>query len=87
MTYVPATSMIPAFIDMVAALLDKGYAYIAGGNVYFDTSKPENYAVFHNHRADDLAEGVRESVTADPNKRNKTDFVLWFTNQNSRISS
>ena len=60
-------------------LLEKGYAYEAGGNVYFDTSKLENYYVFGNQSGEDLAVGVRDSVEEDANKRNKTDFVLWFT--------
>ena len=75
----PATGCIAEFIDMVQTLLDKDYAYIADGNVYFDTSKLSNYYVFNNFDADDLAIGVRDSVTQDNAKRNKTDFVLWFT--------
>ena len=35
----PATNCIEEFITMVSGLIDKGYAYVAGGNVYFDTSK------------------------------------------------
>ena len=64
---------------MVQTLLDKGYAYFAGGNVYFDTSKLEKYYVFNDHDEEDLAVGVREGVEEDTNKRNKNDFVLWFT--------
>lgn len=75
----PATNCIDDFIEMVSVLLEKGYAYIAGGNVYFDTSKLDNYYVFGNMNEDDLAVGVRESVEEDENKRNKADFVLWFT--------
>ena len=75
----PATNCIDEFINMVQTLLNKDYAYIADGNVYFDTSKLENYYVFNNFDADDLAIGVRDSVTEDTSKRNKTDFVLWFT--------
>lgn len=75
----PATGLIPEFISMIQTLLDKGYAYEAGGNVYFDTSKLEKYYVFHDFSEEDLAVGVREGVGADENKRNKTDFVLWFT--------
>ena len=75
----PATNCIDEFITMVQTLMDKGYAYFAGGNVYFDTSKLDNYYVFGNMNADDLDIGVREDVTEDENKRNKTDFVLWFT--------
>lgn len=75
----PATHCIPEFIKMVDTLLKKGYAYEAGGNVYFDTSKLEEYYVFGNQNQDDLAVGVRDDVDEDENKRNKTDFVLWFT--------
>ena len=75
----PATNCIPEFITMVEGLLEKGYAYLAGGNVYFDTSKLEKYYVFGDYGEEDLAVGVREGVEADENKRNKADFVLWFT--------
>ena len=75
----PATGCIPEFIQMVEGLLEKGFAYVAGGNVYFDTSKLEKYYVFNDHDEDDLAIGVREGVEEDVNKRNKNDFVLWFT--------
>ncbi len=78
-TVVPATSYIGEFIRVIKSLMDKGYAYEAGGNVYFDTSKLEKYYVFNDFDEDDLAVGVREGVEADGNKRNKTDFVLWFT--------
>ena len=75
----PATNCIPEFIAMVQGLLDKGYAYQAGGNVYFDTSKLQKYYVFSEHEEEDLETGVREGVEEDQNKRNKADFVLWFT--------
>ena len=76
---VPATSYIDRFIRMIEVLVEKGYAYLSAGNVYFDTSKLDNYYVFGNQEAEDLAVGVREGVEADEAKRNKTDFVLWFT--------
>lgn len=75
----PATHCIPEFIKMVDTLLKEGYAYEAGGNVYFDTSKLDEYYVLGNQNQDDLAVGVRDDVDEDENKRNKTDFVLWFT--------
>lgn len=78
-TVVPATSCIPEFIELIQKLFDKGYAYQAGGNVYFDTSKVTDYYCLTGHSADDLMVGVRDDVTEDENKRNKTDFVLWFT--------
>ena len=75
----PATACIETFIQIVTSLLERGFAYLAGGNVYFDTSKLEKYHVFHDHKEDDLAIGVREGVEEDRNKRNQNDFVLWFT--------
>ncbi len=75
----PATNCIGEYIHMVQTLMEKGYAYLAGGNVYFDTSKLEKYYVFNDHKEEDLAIGVREGVEEDSNKRNKNDFVLWFT--------
>ena len=75
----PATNCIDEFITMVEELLAKDYAYEAGGNIYFDISKLEKYYVFNDFKEDDLAVGVRESVEEDGNKRNKADFVLWFT--------
>ncbi|MBE6945062.1 MAG: cysteine--tRNA ligase [Ruminococcaceae bacterium] len=75
----PATGCIDEFIKLVSGLMERGYAYFAGGNVYFDTSKLEKYYVFNDHDEEDLAVGVREGVEEDTNKRNKNDFVLWFT--------
>ena len=76
---VPATSRIDDFIEMVEKLIEKGYAYVAEGNVYFDTSKLDEYYVFNRHEAENLETGVREGVEEDKAKKNKTDFVLWFT--------
>ena len=75
----PATGCIPEYIEMIETLLKKGYAYEAGGNIYFDTSKLDQYYRFHDFKEEDLAVGVRDGVEGDNNKRNKADFVLWFT--------
>ena len=75
----PATQCIGEFIKVIKKLIEKDYAYEAGGNIYFDTSKLESYYVFNNFEEEDLQDGVREGVEKDSNKRNKADFVLWFT--------
>lgn len=75
----PATNCIDNYIDIITKLIDDGYAYLAGGNVYFDTSKLDQYYIFNDFNEEDLQVGVREGVEADDNKRNKNDFVLWFT--------
>ena len=75
----PATGCIAEFIEMVETLLAKDYAYFAEGNVYFDTSKANDYYALSGHNTDELMVGVRDDVSEDTNKRNKSDFVLWFT--------
>ena len=75
----PATENIDSYIKMIEKLLDEGYAYKAGGNVYFDTSKLSDYYILTNHKVDDMVVGVREGVEFDSNKKNQADFVLWFT--------
>lgn len=75
----PATNCIPEFIHMIEVLLDKGYAYESGGNIYFDTSKLDEYYVFSSQSEKELLVGVRDDVDEDENKKNKSDFVLWFT--------
>ena len=75
----PATTCIDEFIRVIEALIEKGYAYEAGGNIYFDTAKLKQYYVFNDFKEEDLEVGVREGVEEDSNKRNKADFVLWFT--------
>ena len=75
----PATENIDEYIKIIEKLLSNGYAYKCGGNVYFDTSKLAKYHVLTNNTEDDLLEGVRDTVEVDENKKNKNDFVLWFT--------
>ena len=75
----PATTCIDEFIKVIENLIEKGYAYEAGGNIYFDTSKLRQYYVFNDFKEEDLEVGVREGVEEDSNKKNKADFVLWFT--------
>ena len=75
----PATDNIDTYIEIINTLLEKGYAYKAGGNVYFDVSKLADYYQLTNHKEDEMVVGVREGVTFDEHKRNQADFALWFT--------
>lgn len=75
-----ATDHIEAYINMIEKLLKDGYAYIANGNVYFDTEKYSDYYKLSGRNKDDLLVGAREDVLEDAHKRNQADFGLWFTN-------
>jgi len=78
-TVIPATTCIDDYIKFISTLIEKDYAYVNGGNVYFDTSKLDDYYKLTNHEEDSLIEAVRDDVDIDLYKKNKTDFVLWFT--------
>ena len=75
----PATNHIDEYIKIITVLIEKEYAYIAGGNIYFDTSKLTDYYQLTNHNEDELSVAHRDGVELDENKRNQADFVLWFT--------
>lgn len=74
-----ATDNISYYIKIIEVLLEKGYAYLSGGNVYFDTSRLDDYYKLTNHKIDEMVVGVREGVEEDSYKKNQADFVLWFT--------
>ena len=76
---VPATSCIDVYINFIQNLLDKGFAYISNGNVYFDVSKLKEYYVLTNHNSEKMLVGAREGVEEDEGKKNQADFALWFT--------
>jgi len=70
-----ATEHIPGMIAMIAKLIEKGYAYPAAGDVYFDVSKDDDYGKLCNRDPEQLKEGARVEVS--DRKRNPGDFALW----------
>ncbi len=74
-----ATDNIAEYIQIIITLLEKGYAYQSGGNIYFDTTKLSDYYKLTNHKVDEMVIGVRDGVEEDVSKHNQADFVLWFT--------
>jgi len=72
-----ATEHIPEMIDMVSVLVEQGYAYQSGGNVYFDVSKFDRYSDFARLRIENFEKTDR--VEHDERKRNQADFALWFS--------
>ena len=75
-----ATDNIDMYIKMITKLLENGHAYVADGNVYFDTTTFKNYYELSGRNSDDLMVAVREDIEADTAKKNPFDFGLWFTN-------
>ncbi len=74
-----ATDLIQEYIDFIKVLEEKGYTYFAGGNVYFDISKADDYTKLSKLDLSELQVAMRDDVDEDLNKKNPYDFVLWFT--------
>ncbi|MCK4888867.1 MAG: cysteine--tRNA ligase, partial [Candidatus Aminicenantes bacterium] len=72
-----ATDHIEEMINMEKRIEENGFAYFTGGNLYFDTSKLDDYGKLARLRVEDLQYGARTEI--DENKKNNSDFVLWFT--------
>jgi cysteinyl-tRNA synthetase len=72
-----ATEHIPDIIEFIKILIDKGYAYLAGGNVYFSVERFPGYGELALLNLDQLVAGAR--IEVDENKVSPYDFVLWFT--------
>ena len=72
-----ATEHIQDMIGLIKRLEKNGLTYVAGGNVYFNTSKFPDYGKLAKLKLDELKAGA--SVCIDPNKKHPRDFVLWFT--------
>jgi cysteinyl-tRNA synthetase len=73
-----ATEHVQEMIDLIKKLEEKGYTYIANGNVYFSIDKFEDYDKLANLNMKELQPGNR--VEIDNFKKNPLDFVLWFVN-------
>lgn len=72
-----ATEHIEDMINLIRILESKGFTYVSNGNVYFEINKFKDYSKLANITLDEF--DARSRVEVDKNKRNKLDFVLWFT--------
>ncbi len=73
--YPKVTENIEEIIEFIGELMDKGYAYESGGDVYFDVSRYEDYGKLSKQNLEELQLGARVEVSEQ--KRNPLDFVLW----------
>jgi len=70
-----ASVEIPAIIEMVEGLVEKGFAYSIDGDVYFEVSRDENYGKLSGRRTEDMQAGAR--IEVDERKKDPADFALW----------
>jgi cysteinyl-tRNA synthetase len=73
--YPRVTQNIPEIIDFIKELVSRGYAYVSGGDVYFEVKKFKEYGKLSQQKVGGLIAGAR--VDPSENKRNPEDFALW----------
>jgi cysteinyl-tRNA synthetase len=69
------TQHIPEIIELICGLIEKGYAYQADGDVFFDVTSFPGYGKLSGRSLDDMMAGAR--IEINPKKRNTMDFALW----------
>lgn len=69
------TEYMDKIVDFIQQLIDKDYAYIVDGDVYFRVSKVKEYGMLSNRNVDDLISGSR--IDVNTKKENPLDFTLW----------
>ena len=70
-----ATENIQIILDLISRLIEGGYAYHEGGDVYFSVESFPEYGKLSNQKMDEILSGAR--IEVDKEKRNPADFVLW----------
>ncbi len=70
-----ATQTITQIIQMVQALIEKGYAYPVNGDVYFRVQKFKEYGKLSHRRLEEMQAGAR--IEVDERKEHPMDFALW----------
>jgi cysteinyl-tRNA synthetase len=70
-----ATQDMPQIIDMVRGLIERGFAYPAGGDVYFRVGRDLDYGKLSKRRPEDMQAGAR--IEVDERKEHPLDFALW----------
>jgi cysteinyl-tRNA synthetase len=73
--YPKVSGHIPEIIAIIQTLINKGFAYVVDGDVYFTVSKVEDYGKLSNQTLDAIKSGAR--VVVDKRKKNPADFALW----------
>lgn len=73
--YPKATAHIPEILSMIEKLIEKGFAYVSGSDVFYDISKFDEYGKLSGKNIDDLESGAR--VEINESKKSPLDFALW----------
>ena len=81
--FAKASEYIPEIISQVEALIQKKYAYVVNGDVYYDVSKFEDYGKLSHRSIDDIH---KHRIEPDPKKKNPSDFSLWKSRKKDELA-
>lgn len=82
--YTPKVSeTISQIVEFIQKLIDKEYAYIVDGDVYFDIEKINNYGIISHQKKEELVVGAR--IEENTMKKNPLDFALWKKTENGKF--
>jgi cysteinyl-tRNA synthetase len=79
-----ATEHIQEIIGIIRGLIEKGYAYVVDGDVYFEVKKFPDYGKLSKRDTEDMLAGARVEVSEK--KRNPMDFTLWKASKDGEPS-
>jgi cysteinyl-tRNA synthetase len=80
-----ASEMIDAIVDLIGALIERGHAYAAGGDVYFRVRSDAGYGSLSHRAIDEMSQG--EDVEGSDRKEDPLDFALWKAHKESEDSA
>ncbi|MBS7650413.1 MAG: cysteine--tRNA ligase [Candidatus Bathyarchaeia archaeon] len=80
--YAKASEHIPEIISQIECLLERGYAYVVDGDVYFDISKFPDYGKLSHQKPEELK---KHRIEPDPRKRDPSDFSLWKSRRRDEL--
>ena len=82
--YPRVSGHIPEIIEMVQVLIDKGYAYVLNGDVYYEVAKFQDYGKLSSRNLEEMRAGAR--VEVNESKKDPMDFALWKAAKPGEIS-
>lgn len=82
--YPKVSEHIPEIIEMVQVLVDKGYAYVLNGDVYYEVAKFKDYGKLSGRNPEEMQAGAR--VEVNESKKDPMDFALWKAAKPEEIS-
>lgn len=81
--FAKASEYIPEIISQIESLIQKKYAYVVNGDVYYDVTKFEDYGKLSHRSIDEIH---KHRIEPDLKKKNPSDFSLWKSRKKDELA-